>query len=353
MEEVVIVGGGPAGLTAALSLLEEGISPLVLERSTEFGHKACGELMAEKLYGFDVGELVKGSVEKIHENLVVRFHDRELHFSGIIAPGWQTEFRFLFINRKRWESQLAKKVERKGGEIRREEVRSLGVGEGCLLLNEKLRTKFVIGADGALSLVRCFLGGKVKHFGFAVGKRISGKMVEEVEPTLIVNPLLSPSGYAWIFPGKKEANVGIGEWYGRGIGAWEAWKRFSRKLGVEEEGTRGAFIPLSLSTRTWGRRTILVGDAGGFTDPLTGGGLNAACFTGWLGGKTCARALKGGKERPEEYEKNWRRGLYPKHLRSYFLAHLFYRFLFRWKRLTPFFAKPFLKGERSLASPQG
>ncbi|MEM2265858.1 MAG: FAD-dependent monooxygenase, partial [Candidatus Hadarchaeales archaeon] len=156
MEEVVIVGGGPAGLAAALSLLEEGVSPLVLERSAEFGHKACGELLAEKLYGFDVGELVRGSVERVHESLTVRFHGEELRFSGMKAPGWRSEFRLLFINRKKWEGSLAKRVGRGGGEIRREELRSLERGEGCLVLNGGLRTKFLIGADGALSLVRSF-----------------------------------------------------------------------------------------------------------------------------------------------------------------------------------------------------
>ncbi|MEM0358386.1 MAG: FAD-dependent monooxygenase, partial [Candidatus Hadarchaeales archaeon] len=211
MEEVVIVGGGPAGLTAALSLLEEGISPLVLERSTEFGHKACGELMAERLYGFDVGELVKGAVEKVHESLTVRFHGKELRFSGVRAPGWRSEFRFLFINRKKWEEKLAKKVRREGGEIRREKVHLLEREEGNMLLNGELRTKMVIGADGALSLVRNFLGGKVRHFGFAVGKRVEMERVSEAEPTLIVDPLLTPFGYAWVFPGRREANVGAGE----------------------------------------------------------------------------------------------------------------------------------------------
>ncbi len=115
MEEVVIVGGGPAGLTAALSLLEEGISPLVLERSAEFGHKACGELLAERFYGFEVGELVRGAVERVHDGITVRFHGKELRFSGRGIPGWRRDSRLFFINRKKWEGLLAKKVRREGG----------------------------------------------------------------------------------------------------------------------------------------------------------------------------------------------------------------------------------------------
>ncbi|MEM2866365.1 MAG: NAD(P)/FAD-dependent oxidoreductase [Candidatus Hadarchaeales archaeon] len=342
MEEVVIVGGGPAGLSAALSLLEEGVSPLVLEKSAEFGHKACGELMAERLYGFDVGELVRGAVERVHESLTFRFHGKELRLSGVRAPGWRSEFRFLFINRREWERLLAKKVVRGGGEIRREELHSLEREEGGLRLNRGLRARFLIGADGALSLARRFVGGRVRYFGFAVGKRVERGKVSEVEPTLIVDPFLTPFGYAWVFPGKREANVGAGEWYRGGREGWEAWKRFSRALGVGEGGARGAFIPLSLSTRTWTRRVLLVGDAGGFADPLTGGGLNAALFTGWLGGKVCAGALRRGEERLEEYERGWRSMLYLRHLRSSLMAHLFYRLLLRWKRVTPFLARPFL-----------
>jgi len=343
MEEVVVVGGGPAGLSASLALLERGVSPLVLERSLEPGQKACGELLADRLYGFEVGELVRGAVEKSYEGMRVRFHGRELLLGrrrGL--PGWNRDFRYLFLDRKRWEGLLCRRVERKGGEIRRgEEVRRVERGEGCLVLNGEIRAKLVIGADGALSLLRGFAGGKVSRFAFAVGRRVRG--VEGVEePTLVVDPSLVPSGYAWIFPGRREANVGAGVWWGRPEWAWGSWRRFSRLLGVEEGGARGAFIPLSLSTRTVSRRLLLAGDAGGFADPLTGGGLNAALLTGWLAGETCAEALKRGEGRLEEYERGWRSSLYLPHLRSHLLSRLLYTLLLRWRRLTPFLASPLL-----------
>ena len=342
MEEAVVVGAGPAGLSASLALLERGITPLVLERSREPGQKACGELLADRLYGFEVGELVRGAVERSYEGMRVRFHGREFRLGRRGLPGWSREFHYLFLNRKRWEERLCRRVERKGGEIRRgEEVRRVERGEGCLVLNGEIRAKLVIGADGALSRLRSLMDGRVSHFAFAVGKRVRG--IEGVEePTLVVDPSLVPSGYAWIFPGKGEANVGTGVWRGKSEWAWGSWRRFSRLLGVEEKGAKGAFIPLSLSTRTVSKRLLLAGDAGGFADPLTGGGLNASLLTGWLAGETCAEALERGIDRLKEYEGRWRASLYLPHLRSYLLSRLLYTLLVRWKRLTPFLASPLL-----------
>ena len=128
MEEVVVVGGGPAGLSASLALLERGITPLVLERSPRPGQKACGELLANRLYGFEVGELVKGAVERSYQGIRIRFHGREFRLGGGL-PGWNRNFRYLFLNRERWEERLGRRVQGRGGEIwRGEEVRRVEKG---------------------------------------------------------------------------------------------------------------------------------------------------------------------------------------------------------------------------------
>ncbi|MBZ9571913.1 FAD-dependent monooxygenase [Patescibacteria group bacterium] len=54
MEDVIIVGAGPAGLACALRLAESGISPLVLEKSKEFGRKPCGEMVTESCFNFSI-----------------------------------------------------------------------------------------------------------------------------------------------------------------------------------------------------------------------------------------------------------------------------------------------------------
>lgn len=370
MEDVVIVGGGPAGLTAAKTLAESGISPLLLEASPEFGHKACGELMAENLYGFSVSNfLTKGVVERVHEEIAIRFYDETFVVSrrggrGLISK-LRIPTRLLFINRKKFERGLAAKARASGATIKMGvRVFKIERGSDFLVINDEIRTKLLVGADGALSIVRRFLGLEPRDLAFAMSGRVKiNSLAEEWRnlelPMLIVDPgKIADRGYGWIFPGRTEANVGVGIFEGHERFVRGLWKTFERTLGIEDRGeepeTRGAFIPLSLSRKTWVDNVLLVGDAAGMVDPLTGGGLNGALLSGWLAARVCEEAVRKNETKGtlKKYEERWKSHFLTSYLKSKLLSRLFYSFFINRKKLTSWITRhPILGGSYSSPNP--
>jgi|GEM_PF-1499281 len=336
-EEVVVVGGGPAGLMAARTLAEEGFSPLVLERSREFGLKPCSEVMREERYGFPLLPLLdRGAVEEVFEEIEFSFHGRNFR---IPLTGkhplrrWLREpFPLLLVNRKRMEEGLARKAQRYGARIRLgKEVRRVERGEGCLVLNGEIRAKLVIGADGALSLLRGFAGEKLRNLGWGINVRMKRRgrkgLKVFVDPEEVI-----PFGDAWRFAGRERENAGIWtaeERYADMV--MERWEAFRKREGLPPLRVRLTPLPSSTPCRTYFPHLLLAGDAGGLNDPLTGAGIYAALLTGYLAGKTAAHALekKDVKARQlAEYEESWKR-LMGKEQRKALLLKRFHGFIIR------------------------
>jgi digeranylgeranylglycerophospholipid reductase len=206
------------------------------------------------------------------------------------------------------EEGLARKAQRYGARIRLgEEVRRVERGEGCLVLNGEIRAKLVIGADGALSVVREFTGERLQNMGY--GLNVKTTLGERGLKVFVDPEKVIPFGDAWVFSGKR-ANVGIWTAHRGYVGeVGRRWERFRKERGLSPLTPRGAFIPSGPPTRTSSHRLLLAGDAGGLNDPLTGAGIYSALLTGYLAGRVAAEAIKKGKfsaSHLKKYERLWK-----------------------------------------------
>src|SRR5206468_1012298 len=90
-----------------------------------------------------------------------------------------------------------------------------------------------------------------------------------------------PGGYGWVFPKADHANVGVGAWQSEGPRIREHLRRVCEAHGLEPaalEGLRGHRLPLRRSgTRIAAERALLLGDAAGLIDPVSGDGMYE-CF---------------------------------------------------------------------------
>ena len=141
-----------------------------------------------------------------------------------------------------------------------------------------------------------------------------------------------PGGYAWVFPKGDHANVGVGAWQSEGPRLREHLRRVCEAHGLDPEALdslRGHRLPLRRpGTRIAGERNLLVGDAAGLIDPVSGDGMYE-CFVSARLATTAVLDLLAGKVASlYSYEEAVDRELGPLHRASWKLK----KALDRWPR---------------------
>jgi flavin-dependent dehydrogenase len=146
-----------------------------------------------------------------------------------------------------------------------------------------VRADTVIGADGANGIVAksAGLGAGIVN-GVALEGNVSYGVIERgrVERTAIVEFGVVPGGYGWVFPKGDHANMGVGGWGSEGPYLRRHLARLAAAHGVGMESVRdvrGHRLPMRSAGAEAGRgRVLLVGDAAGLVDPLSGDGIYEA-----------------------------------------------------------------------------
>lgn len=333
--DVVIVGGGPAGSSAACSMAKSGLSVLLIDKSEFPRDKCCGDgltTMALRLseeLGLNIENLK--NLEVVNE-AVIHFPSgkREIFplpkkgmFAAIVP---RAEYDLALIDLAR-ELMVDVRLGLKFSSINFDEEKTFlnieGMGE--------VETSFVIAADGAWSPVRRSLDlGEEQSRGewLAFRQYISGVASGSNDLHVWFEKDLLP-GYAWSFPlPNGKANVGFGVLKSQHSSASEtaqlARELFSRKsisetLGsdIKLEGRQTAWpIPARINSQQLTNRSVIfVGDAAASTDILTGEGIGQALLTGILAGE----AIKSGgnqKTVTSLYEKSVRGHLVADHRMS-------------------------------------
>jgi geranylgeranyl reductase family protein len=274
--DAIVVGAGPAGSTTAYRLATGGARVLLLDRARFPRDKPCGggvTLRAVKEIPFAIDPVVEQVVTTAE--LRHAFTKTVERGKGPLAHMTQ---------RRRLDHFLVEKAAGAGAEVR-DGVKAAGVeldGGSAVVTagGERLRGDVVVGADGVngVSARAVGLGGN-KMVGVALEANLpNGKTdVGRYRGRFVLELGTVPGGYGWVFPKGDHVNVGVGGWDTEGPRLRAHLEDLCREHAIsldDLEEIRGYRLPCRAPESRLARgRALLVGDAAGLIDPLTGDGM--------------------------------------------------------------------------------
>lgn len=300
--DVLVVGLGPAGAAAAAHAAAKGLRVLAIERNAEPGLPVqCAEFVP-MMIGMEMPDMGDSRVQAIAE--MHTFVDDE---AAAVTP----DFRGWMVDRARFDQHLIARAQEAGAqcrwstplrEIAPDGVATIGAGE-------TVRAKAIIGADGPRS---------------RVGEAIDAINTDLVETRQITVDLTDPhaatdiflnaeivGGYAWLFPRGGICNLGLGvtpEHKARlkpMLDALHAQLVAQGRVGETIRRHTGGLIPVGGIVGPTGMlgqtAVLLVGDAAGLTNPVTGAGIPSAVMSGGMAGAAAAHFVAGDAQAPDDY----------------------------------------------------
>ena len=299
--EVVIVGSGPAGASAALCLATAGVKVAILEKASLPRYKTCGGGVARRalrLLPLSIRDAVERDCFAAEMNLL----DRGLHFETrrqdpIVSMTMRAKFDSLLLS-----------AARDAGASVQPSCKVLDVfphGERVDLTTSTgpLSARFVIAADGALGAV----AGKTNRPdnrrlipALEYEVFVGDNLLERYARSARFDFGVVPYGYGWVFPKKEHLSIGVLTKRGGSANLNERFHSYLRLLGITSAlrmERHGSLIPVTARSAPFAvGRILLAGDAAGFVDPVTCEGITFAIQSGQI----AARSLIGGNLRAEE-----------------------------------------------------
>ena len=316
MIDVVIIGGGPAGLLAARRLAEAGCDVIVLEEHRHIGRPThCTGIVSAEMT-----KLVKIPADIIlsrlqHARLVGP--DREACDITWAADGEE----ILTIDRASFDETLAAQAVAAGAVLR------LGAFVDGLASTAKAVTVRV-GRESIVAHACLLACGASYRFQRQLGLGLPGRLLHtaqievDAEPTerveLHVGRHVAPEGFIWMVPvlrdGRPRLKVGL-------VAKRDAAKylrhfterpEIARQLRETPSTPTTRLLPLKLTATSYAARVVVAGDAGGFTKPTTGGGIYYSLLTAALAADVLIDALHAGRLDAQflsVYETRWQERL--------------------------------------------
>ena len=297
---MLVVGAGPAGSAAALRLARGGARVLLADRARFPRDKPCGGgLTGRALHHAPC------DVSSVVEHVVDRFVLRAGYRRGLARRSESPVI--LMTQRRRLDTLLAEQAAAAGAEFRDGatvgEIVSAHDSITARVGGSRVEAGYVVGADGANGIVARMSGlGDDIRLGVALEANVTWGALDPApyRGTAWVELGVVPGGYAWVFPKGDHANLGVGGWLDEGPRLRSHLARLAREHDVDPSllaEVRGHRLPMRpLGSPVVRGRVLLVGDAAGLVDPLSGDGI----YEAFVSARLASEAVLAG--RPEEYE---------------------------------------------------
>ena len=358
--EVIVVGAGPTGSATAIALAQRGRDVLLLDRQQFPRDKACGDGIpasaVDLLYALGLKEKFQAANFYPVRKLSV-FSPRGLRLSADLHSS-DSGAEAHVIPRMQFDALVQEHAVASGVDFQQGQVKEpLLDGDGRVVgvrarLNgqwQELRSRVVIAADGVTSTIsRALRSDNAHQDGHrAIALRAYIEDIAELphEVEFYLYKAILP-GYAWIFPlGEGRANIGLGmrldHFRGMKQNLEEMLQAFLRMTGVQERLRDGGQLK---DIATWQLNfgsqkklqhafdgALLAGDAAGFINPLTGGGIHNGLLSAKIAAEVVDDALRRGdlsQRSLQLYERLCDEAMAKDMNKAYFLQRLLHHFPF-------------------------
>ncbi len=362
--DITIIGAGPAGSTAAYLLTKSGFRVIIIDKSVFPRDKLCGGLITKKT--INLLERVYGEKEEsLKEKSIINFYTNKFYFLNKekILKNGSNKIPTYFVERTVYDKYLLEKAVSSGAKfIYDEEVKKIEFNSNIITTSKgnKIQSRYIIGADGANSVLRKeferlgILENKywLNNLGFALETFLDKDKLPFDKDTMYLYFGYIKTGYIWIFPKKEKAVIGVGGLLNK-LDAKDMKKiltNFLISLRIDEKtvdtcikNIKGHPIPFgNYIFNPVYNNTILIGDAAGLVNPLTGEGIYYAQRSAELVADAINKDYLNKGKLEEEYLKNINlyvmpellkmlkiRSLYFNIFNNYFLGKLLMFLMFR------------------------
>jgi geranylgeranyl reductase family protein len=295
--QIAVVGAGPAGSWASTLLARRGHSVTLIDSQAPWEKPCGGGVTAKALSSFGIfeSELPRNNVDQI-----------TIYFGDKISVTVKPEQPVAVVSRRELGRYLLEEAEKSGVSIIKDRVTKIeqtGRGWRLTARDSSLQSDFLVGADGASSLVRRTVGAALQSEDLSVtlGYFIPGEYPSHMKIYFVPGF----EGYIWSFPRVNHTSYGL---ITRSEPGWTSRAKtllanfIAADLGsevLEQAEFYSAPVPC-LGPRAWkknrisGPRWALVGDAAALVDPITGEGIYYAFKS--------AEILSETIDQPEQYE---------------------------------------------------
>jgi len=303
MRNILIIGSGPAGSVCAWRLASEGHSCLLVDKSEFPRPKICGGVLSQAACSLLAGsgmvspeETADLGIEK-HNTMTFSADFRKLRTCTDGHPA------VVLVNRKSFDAFLRRRAIESGADVLNDTFTGFSYKTASFKSGTKIKFDTIVGADGASSRVRSSL---IKGYSPTLSSALStvvpmanSAMTALRKEGMQIFFLKGLFGYGWLFPRGDEVILGLGSFRGQNAKLGDLMKKLLLHTGLSMSNpVKSAVLPAGDQPVTpGGGSCLLVGDAAGLCDRVSGEGISHAVESGLL----AAEAILLGRE-------NWHRG---------------------------------------------
>ena len=307
MYDLIVVGAGPAGSSAARRAAQQGLNTLLIEKERVPRHKLCGGAITSKVLTLLDFKLPDTVVERT-------VNSTRIHVGQDNYPFETTRTLAILTSRTSFDAFLTEKALEAGSEVADAnpvlKVETDPSNVEVTTKNGRYRSKLVIGADG--------ITGPTARSTHLHSRWTPPQIAYAIESEVIVGERavldfvganhyfdlyfgVSPAGYGWVFPKNDHLTVGIGCRLSKLGDARLLFETFTKTIPFLKDYKipypKAHLVPLGGAARVpiAGNRVMLAGDSAGFAEPFLGEGIYFAILSGQIAAKAATNACENDK----------------------------------------------------------